>query len=313
MPSARATSRNTPRPTILLLVFSMPHFCAPARGHLAAIVAVPHGVLIEDVAEPVPLGAALQRHGHHVVGGADAALVEHARIGVGAGAQHGVDRVGAAHGRIVALGALRPGMIEIERERDHLAFAHQLGGRDDVLRGGVIERPDLVVRAPFAPVLVFFGGIAQILPGQLLFRAGMGLPSHRASFGGRVRRATHAAAVPSFTAPGAGAMMAAQQHEGGRHDNAMIRTWVGCAARARRRGAGPPARRRRRPIRPFGPGDRAVRGRRPDRRDRPHRGAEAVRDLGPAVLHREHAGRRRQYRRRHGGAGRRRTATPSWW
>src|SRR5260370_31055882 len=48
---------------------------------------------------------------------------------VGAGAQHGVDRVGAAHGRIGAFGALRPGMIEIERERDHLALSHQAGGR----------------------------------------------------------------------------------------------------------------------------------------------------------------------------------------
>jgi hypothetical protein len=40
--------------------------------------------------EAVPLRAALQRHHHHVVGGADAALVEHAGIGVGAGAQHRV-------------------------------------------------------------------------------------------------------------------------------------------------------------------------------------------------------------------------------
>ena len=104
------------------------------RGHLAAVVAVPHVVLIEHVAEPVPLRAALQRHGHHVVGGADAALVEHARIGVGAGADHGVDRIGAAHRRIVALGALRAGVIEVERERDHLALPHQPRGRDDVLR-----------------------------------------------------------------------------------------------------------------------------------------------------------------------------------
>ena len=31
MPRARGTSRNTPRPTILFFVFSMPHFCAPAE------------------------------------------------------------------------------------------------------------------------------------------------------------------------------------------------------------------------------------------------------------------------------------------
>src|SRR5690606_35594329 len=75
-------------------------FLRAGRGHFAAVVAVPHIVLIEDVTEPVPLRAALQGHGHHVVGGADAALVEHAGIGVGAGAQHGVDRVGASHARI---------------------------------------------------------------------------------------------------------------------------------------------------------------------------------------------------------------------
>jgi len=56
------------------------------------------------------------------VGGADAALVEHARIGVGAGAQHGVDRIGAAHRRILALGALRPGVIEVSASEITLPF-----------------------------------------------------------------------------------------------------------------------------------------------------------------------------------------------
>src|SRR6185312_6255023 len=143
--------------------------------HLAAVVAVPHGILVEHVAEPVPLRAALQRHGHHIVGGADAALVEHARIGVGAGAQHGVDRVGAAHARVFALGALRPGMVVIERERDHLAFFDQAGGGDDVFGAGVIEGADLVVGAPFAPVFVLFRGLAHVLAGDFLGR-------HRMSF-----------------------------------------------------------------------------------------------------------------------------------
>ena len=120
------------------------------------------------MAEPVPLRAALERHGHHVVGGADAALVEHAGIGIGAGADHGVNRIGAAHGRIIALGALRTGMVEIERERDHLALAHQARRRDDVLGLGVVERADLVVRAPLAPVLVFLRGVAQVLARDFL-------------------------------------------------------------------------------------------------------------------------------------------------
>jgi hypothetical protein len=109
------------------------------------------------------LRAALQRHHHHVIGGADAALVEHAGIRVGAGAQHGVHRIDAAHRRIFALGALRAGVVEVERERDHLAFLDEACRRDDVLRRGVVQRADLVIRTPLAPVLVLLGGIAKVL------------------------------------------------------------------------------------------------------------------------------------------------------
>src|SRR5262249_21964577 len=140
------------------------------RGHFAAVVAVPHLVFVEDVAEPVPLRAALQRHGHHVVGGADAALVEHAGIGIGAGADHGVNRIGAPHGRIVALGALRTGVVEVERERDDFAFAHEPCRRDDVLGTGVVERADLVIRPPLAPILVFLGRVAEVLARDFIGR-----------------------------------------------------------------------------------------------------------------------------------------------
>jgi hypothetical protein len=122
------------------------------------------------VAEAVPLGAALQGHCHHVVGGANAALVEHARIRVGAGAQHGMNRISSPHRGIVALRALRAGVVEVERQRDHLALADQLRGRDDVLGRGVIKRPDFVVGAPFAPVLVLFRRLAQVIPRQLPIR-----------------------------------------------------------------------------------------------------------------------------------------------
>ena len=138
-------------------------FLRAERRHFAAVVAVPHIVLVEHVAEPVPLRAALQRHHHHVVGGADAALVEHARIGVGAGAQHGVQRIDAAERRIIGLAALRAVVVEIERQRDHLAFFHQLRRGDDVFGRGVIERADLVVGTPFAPVLVFLRGLAEVV------------------------------------------------------------------------------------------------------------------------------------------------------
>ena len=144
-------------------------------GHLAAVVAVPHVVLVEDVAEPVPLGAGLQRHHHDVVGRADAALVEHAGIGVGTGAQHQVQRIDASHRRVVGLAALRTELVEVERERDHLALLHELRRRDDVLGARVVERADLVVRAPLAPVLVLLRRVAKVLAGELAL-------SHGASF-----------------------------------------------------------------------------------------------------------------------------------
>jgi hypothetical protein len=67
-------------------------------------------------------------------------------------------------------------IVEIERERDHLAFFDKLGGGDDVLRARVIERADLVIRPPFAPVFVFLRGRAQIVPRNLLIRV---LARHR--------------------------------------------------------------------------------------------------------------------------------------
>src|SRR5205814_317139 len=93
---ARDVEEHTAADHLVLGLFDAA-FLRAGGGDLAAVVAVPHVVLIEHVAEPIPLRAALQRHGHHIVGGADAALVEHAGIGVGAGAQHGVDRIGTAH------------------------------------------------------------------------------------------------------------------------------------------------------------------------------------------------------------------------
>src|SRR5437879_4060812 len=115
-------------------------FLRAEGSHLAAVVAVPHRVLVEDVAQAVPLRAALQRHHHHVVGGADAAMVEHAGVGVGAGSQQRVHRVDAAERRVLALRALRAVLVEVERERDDLALAHQARRGDDVLGLRVVER-----------------------------------------------------------------------------------------------------------------------------------------------------------------------------
>src|SRR5262249_30677406 len=138
-------------------------FLRAGRGHFTAVVAIPHVAFIEDVAEPIPLRAALERHGHHIIGGADAALVEHTGIGIGAGADHGMDRIGAPHCRVIALGALRTGVVEVERKRDDLAFAHELCCGDDVFWARIVERTDFVVRSPLTPVLVFLGRVAQVL------------------------------------------------------------------------------------------------------------------------------------------------------
>src|SRR6478736_10199634 len=78
-----------------------------------------------------------------------------------------MDGIGTAHGRIVALGSLRTGVIEIESERDHLAFAHEACSSDDVLRTGVIEGADFVFGPPFAPILVLRRRVAKVLTRDL--------------------------------------------------------------------------------------------------------------------------------------------------
>ena len=70
-------------------------------------------------------------------------------------------------------------MVEIERERDHLAFLDQAGGGDDVFGAGVIEGADLVVRAPFAPIFVLFRGLAHVLAGDFLGRHRMSSVTRR--------------------------------------------------------------------------------------------------------------------------------------
>ena len=142
-------------------------FLRAGGGDVAAVVAVPHVVVVHDVAEAVPLRAALQRHDDDVVGAADLAVVEHAGIRVGAGAGHHVDRIEAAERGILGLAALRALLVVVERERDHLALAHQPRRGDDVRGGGEVERADLVVLAPAAPVLVALRRLVHVLARQL--------------------------------------------------------------------------------------------------------------------------------------------------
>ena len=105
--------------------------------------------MVEDVAEAVPLGRALQRHGDHVVRAADAvreALV--AALGVGAGVEHGVHRVGAPPPAL-----LRAVRVEATATSEKLAPRRTSAAPSTPL--GVVEevqRAEDVVGAPAAPV-----------------------------------------------------------------------------------------------------------------------------------------------------------------
>src|SRR6478736_3162119 len=98
-------------------------------------------------------------------------MIEHTRIGIRAGAQHDVQRIDASERRIGGFGALRPMLMEVERERNHLALAHEPCGSDDIVRRRIIERTDLVVCAPLAPVFVFRCRVAQVLAREFPWHA----------------------------------------------------------------------------------------------------------------------------------------------
>jgi hypothetical protein len=71
------------------------HLVTVGGDGLRRVPPVPRLAVVEDVAEPVPLGRALQRHRDHVVRPADPVrepLVPEG--GVGPGVEHGVHRVG---------------------------------------------------------------------------------------------------------------------------------------------------------------------------------------------------------------------------
>ena len=156
-------SSSTPRPTILFLECSMPSTLKPARVDQLGVVAVIGLVLVEHVAERVPVRGALHAQHQRVVGVADLVPVLLAGDGVGAGRQHLVDRVEAA----AEQAGLRPGLVERNAEREHLAGADQARRLDDVLGAHVVERADLVVLAPAAPVRQLLGGLGDRLLADL--------------------------------------------------------------------------------------------------------------------------------------------------
>src|SRR5262252_6760263 len=113
------------------------------------VIAVVGLVLVEDVPERIPVSCPLHAQIQRVVGVADFVPVLPAGDGVGTGRQHLVDRIEAPSEQA----GLRAVAVERDAERKHLAGADQTGGLDDILGPDVVERADLIILAPAAPIL----------------------------------------------------------------------------------------------------------------------------------------------------------------
>src|SRR5215813_9166217 len=113
------------------------------------VIAVIGLVLVEDVPERIPVSRPLHAQIQRVVGIADLVPILPAGDGIGAGRQHLVDRIEAPSEQA----GLRAVAVERDAERKHLAGADQTSGLDDILGPDVVERADLVVLAPAAPIL----------------------------------------------------------------------------------------------------------------------------------------------------------------
>src|SRR5215471_9201012 len=120
-------------------------------------------VLVEDVSERIPVSRPLHAQVQRVVGVTDLVPVLPAGDGVRAGRQHLVDRIEAS----AEQAGLRAVAVERDAEREYLAGADQPGGLDDILRRDVVERADLIVLAPAAPVLQLLRGFGNRLSAHL--------------------------------------------------------------------------------------------------------------------------------------------------
>ena len=126
----------------------MPSTLRPLEIDELGIVAVIGLVLVEDMAERVPMRGALHAQHQRVVGVADLVPVLPFGDCIGAGRQHLVDRIEAAAEQAV----LRARGVERNAKRKNLAGADQARRVDDVLRRDLVERADLVVLAPAPPI-----------------------------------------------------------------------------------------------------------------------------------------------------------------
>src|SRR6185437_13191957 len=122
------------------------------RGYVAAVVTIPHLILEEDMAETVPLCAALQWHDDDIFRGADAATLQAPGVGVGTGTNHQMNGIKAPEGWVIRFCALRAAAIEGERQRYDRAFGDESGSRNDVFRCRMVEGAEFVLRSPAAPI-----------------------------------------------------------------------------------------------------------------------------------------------------------------
>ena len=141
----------------------------------AGVMPVVHLVVIEDVPQRIPVRRRLDRHVERIVGIEQPLLPAGHRIG--AGGEHGVDRVPA----LAEQTALRPGVAQRDAEREDLAALDQLARGNDILRRDVVERADLVVLAPALPVGEGLEGLIHRLLGHLDVAAARFLGCLRAS------------------------------------------------------------------------------------------------------------------------------------
>src|SRR5262249_59045553 len=120
-------------------------------------------VLVEDVAERVPVGGALDAEIERVVRVPDFVPVLPAGDGIGAGREHLVDGVETS----AEQPGLRAGAVERNAERKNPAGADQARRLDDILRGHMIEGADLIALAPAAPVAELLRRLRNRLPAHL--------------------------------------------------------------------------------------------------------------------------------------------------
>src|SRR5882762_3265316 len=115
----------------------------------SSVVPIPHFFAEENVAQCVPLRAALQWHADHVIRVAQADRFLAAGYRVRPGRQHRMNGIEAIAPQTV----LRAVTVKIQRQRENFPFANEPRGIDDILRRNVVERTDLVVGPPTSPIL----------------------------------------------------------------------------------------------------------------------------------------------------------------